>query len=203
MDTSLRLVLFLVAFLILAGILWDMLRSHGISWRRKKPKWSLKSASHNQELTAAVETLEFTPQDVVVLMVMARQPGIFLGRKLAEAFDEADLYYGDLQIFHRHANADGSGKCLFSVASAIEPGYFDESKIDSWNTPGLTLFFTQESRNQSIATFELMLRTAKLLAQRLDGEVKDQDRRPLTLASIEKYRERVRRPHQAIALTTI
>lgn len=138
------------------------------------------------------EPIESTPTEVIVLIVMARQPGVFLGRRLLEAFNESHLYYGDMEIFHRHENSDGSGKVLFSIASAIEPGFFDLAKMDTLITPGLTLFFAPQSRNQAIATFELMLRTAKLLAQRLDGELRDEDRRPLTLSSIEKYRERVR-----------
>jgi cell division protein ZipA len=132
--------------------------------------------------------------DIIVLSIMSRYPGTFFGRNLLEAFQEVYLYYGDRQIFHRYENQDGTGQKIFSVASAVEPGYFDLSKMDSYKTPGLTLFFALSRPNQSIAAFEQMLRTAKLLAMRLDGELQDDRRRSLTVQMIEQYRERVRSP---------
>ena len=99
---------------------------------------------------------------------------------------------GDMQIFHRHEDMDGSGEVVFSVVSSVEPGYFELSKIENLVTPSITLFFTVTQPNQSIAAFELMLRTAKQLAMRLNGEVRDEQRRPLSIHTIEKYRDRIR-----------
>lgn len=156
---------------------------------KNKPKESARESArtkeHHQEQNQDMDT-------VFVLNIMAKQPGIFLGKKLIDVFDEAHLFYGDMQIFHRYENADGSGKHMFSLASAIEPGFFDLNTLESYVTPGLTLFFSPTTRNHSIAAFELMLRTAKILAAALDGEIKDQNRRPLTLEGIEKYRKTVR-----------
>ncbi len=144
----------------------------------------------NEDFEANVQVVD--PNKIFVINVMAKQPGIFQGKKLIDVFDEAHLYFGDMQIFHRYENADGSGKPMFSLASAIEPGTFDLASLESYMTPGLTLFFSPTTRNHSIAAFELMLRTAKILATALDGETKDQSRRPLTAEGIEKYRQNVR-----------
>lgn len=156
----------------------------------KPDKSSIMPNTHNEmdsEMTEAEE-----PQ-IFVINVMAKQPGSFLGKKLIDVFDEVHLFYGDMHIFHRYENADGSGKTMFSLASAVEPGIFKLENLESYVTPGLTLFFSSSTRNHTIAAFELMLRTAKILAAALDGEIKDQNRRPLTLEGIEKYRENVRK----------
>lgn len=137
----------------------------------------------------------FNPQTIIALNVLARQPGMFSGKKLLEVFRDAHLFHGDMDIYHRYENTDGTGKIMFSVVSAVEPGIFDITKMDKFVTPGLTLFFSPIRPNQAIAAFELMLRTAKLIALRLDGELKDQNRRILTLQGIEKYREKIRASH--------
>jgi len=142
--------------------------------------------------TPATDTEIVDPNKIFILNVMAKQPGALLGKKLIRVFDEVHLFYGEMQIFHRYENADGSGRHMFSLASAVEPGFFDIASLESFVSPGLTLFFSPTTRNQSIAAFELMLRTAKILAAALDGEIKDHNRRPLTLESIEKYRASVR-----------
>lgn len=131
-------------------------------------------------------------QDLVILNVMARKPGIFLGKKLVEALQEAHVYFGEMNIFHRHENSDGTGHIIFSIASAVEPGMFEISKMDTCVTQGITLFFHAERRNQSIAAFELMLRTAKQISMRLDAELKDDEHKFVSLHTIEKYRERMR-----------
>lgn len=135
-------------------------------------------------------------EEVIILNVMAKKPYLFSGQKLLEALAAAHLSYGEMQIFHRHQNIDGTGTVVFSLASAIEPGYFEISKIESYQTPGLTLFFTTTRPNQSIAAFELMLRTAKQLAELLEGEVKDDKHRPLTIQAIEVYRDKIRGQHR-------
>lgn len=237
METSLRIVLILVAGFITLGIIWDIFLS-----RRKPrfPKNKTKFSQNNLNHAAAMpnkrkdsskdflyqnpfdseaspsqafeDVILYNPvtnteaetsdtmekiqgvfgKDLVVLTVMARKPGVFQGRKLKEAFKEANLFYGDMHIFHRHENVDGSGEPIFSVAQAVEPGIFDYPIMESFVTPGITLFFKIERPNQAIAAFELMLRTAKQLAMRLDGEIKDDIQKYLTLPTIEKYRNRMR-----------
>lgn len=130
--------------------------------------------------------------ELISLMVMARMPGVFSGKKLLKAFRDVNLFYGEMEIFHRHENMDGSGNKVFSVASAFEPGTFNLNQLDNFVTPGIILFFEITTPNQSITAFEMLLRTAKQLAQRLDGELRDNERRILTIQTIEQYREKLR-----------
>jgi cell division protein ZipA len=155
---------------------------------------SKSSVAHTSSLVQQAPQPKPQPkfEEIIVLNVLARHPGVFLGKKLLDVLTEMHFYYGDMQLFHRYDNVDGSGKPVFSLVSAVEPGIFDLSKMDTFVTPGVTLFFTATRPNQAIAAFELMLRTAKQLMMRMDGELRDEKRRPLTIQAIEDYRDRVR-----------
>lgn len=153
---------------------------------------SMKSSERIIEREGERAKLNNPPQDLMILNIMARKPGVLAGRKLLDALNEAHMIYGEMDIFHRHENNDGTGRIIFSLASALEPGTFTLSKMDTFVTPGITLFFNMERPNQSIAAFELMLRSAKQLAMRLDAEIKDDQHKFLTLVTIEKYRDKAR-----------
>lgn len=201
METAIRVILLLVGMVILLGIFWDSLRGRKKTLHKRRDVVLSESLSSEEVFEdvvlvkkeeIAIDETEGSPSFIMSLYVMARQPGIFYGKRVLEALQEAHLQYGDMQIFHRYENIDGSGQEMFSLASAVEPGVFDLSKMDSYVTPGIILFFMANRANHSITAFELMLRTAKLLAMRLDGELKDEERKPLSLGTIEKYRARIR-----------
>jgi cell division protein ZipA len=192
MATGFRIFLLLLGVIIVMGIVWD--------FKKNRRKSNLLVLQEKQDPYVAEYVEESDDDDeemdeegeLIVLQVMARDLKPWDGRKLIDVFNQACLYYGDRQIFHRHENMDGSGEVIFSMASAIEPGYFATQTMLDYKTPGLTLFFTTTHPNQSIAAFELMLRIAKQLAQNLGGEVCDDKRKPLTIRRIEEYREQVR-----------
>lgn len=216
METSLRILLLLAGVIIVGGILWDSFRDKRRkklgSKRRERPLEKDTSFVMNDDLedmddvvlvskkSASSVNTESTGSELIILNIMARQPGVFLGKRLFDALNEAHIFYGEMDIFHRYENLDGTGETVFSLASVVEPGVFVLSKLDTFSTPGITLFFKTTKLNQSIAAFELMLRTAKQLAARLDGELKDDQRRPLTEQAIENYRDRVR-GHRVIRKT--
>jgi cell division protein ZipA len=206
MQTSLRWVLLLIGIVIVLGIIWDAKRNNA---SKRKPN----NISHDPDLhdshfagegmqiddkdcimdeSSAIESAKEQINNIVMLHIMAPRLQPFLGEQLIEAFEEMYLYYGKNQIFHYYENNDGTGKLLFSVVSAIEPGFFDLAEIENFKTSGITLFFVLSRPNHSIAAFESMLRIAKQLAAHLDGEIRDDQRRILTHERIEDYRERIR-----------
>lgn len=219
MQTSLRWILLLIGVVIVVGIIWDARRNNASKSKPKEAPFDQDLVEENDlhtddedfifdELDSAEElnapnqlqnerldnTDEFKGDinSIIMLHIMAPRLQPFLGEQLMEAFEEMNLFYGENQIFHRHENNDGSGKLLFSVVSAIEPGFFDLDKMRSFKTPGITLFFSLGQPNQSIAAFESMLRTARQLAAHLGGEVRDDKRKILTSEAIERYREQIR-----------
>lgn len=206
MEISLRFVLLGLGCVLLMGLVWDVWRGRRGRGRMPAEKNNLSkntlgaaepSISDFEEVVLVkslkrVETPSVPMSDIIALSVMARQPSVFLGRKLQDAFLESQLRFGEMDIFHRYDNFEEVSEPIFSVASAVEPGTFSLEHMDILVTPGIMLFFKLSTPNQSIAAFELMLRIARQLAQRLDGELRDDRRRLLTVQSIENYRERVR-----------
>lgn len=131
------------------------------------------------------------PAQVLVLHVMARKGEQFQGPELLEALLDNGLRYGSMEIFHRHEQPDGSGPVLFSLANSVKPGTFDLGAMDEFTTPGVTLFMPLEGLPRPLDTLSEMVDTARRLAQRLDGELKDETRSALTRQTIEHYRQQV------------
>lgn len=200
METAVRLILILLGVVIVAGIVWDARRGRISKKRRNElatefdSKESILPTFDDVRIVVKPEKQEPTlyREELITLNIMARVPSVFTGKKLKNAFTDAHLYYGERQIFHRFDNMDGTGENLFSVLSMVEPGFFELSTLESLETPGITLFFITSTPNHSIYAFELMLRTAKQLALRLEGDLKDDRHRTLTPQIIEHYRERIR-----------
>ena len=69
------------------------------------------------------------------------------------------------------------------VANAIEPGRFDLAALDELRTPGLTVFAVLPGPWSARHILTAMHRAALTLADRLDGEVLDGRRAPLTAMS--------------------
>lgn len=186
-----QLILLLLGCIVIAGIVWDTRKSRQ-QRDRMQSTTPIRTHGMDDEADEAYESHYSNGADLMLIHVVAKN-GIFSGGDLLEAFNEAHLYYGEMQIFHRYANLDGSGNLVFSVVSAIEPGYFELSKMANLVTPAITLFFKLTKTNQPIAALEAMLRVAKQLASRLQGELRDEKHRFVTHATIEQYRSVVRR----------
>jgi cell division protein ZipA len=205
METALRFILLLLGVVIVVGIVWDT-RKSWLTRNRSSETSVIEPSSKDSGSVSSFDDVRLIvkpekqeptlnvqyQQEIIALNIMARKPCLFTGKKLKSAFTDAHLFYGDRQIFHRFDNMDGTGMQLFSVVSSVEPGFFDMSTIDALETPGITLFFLTTTPNHSVYAFELMLRTAKQLAIRLDGELKDDRYKTLTAQIIESYRGRIR-----------
>jgi len=192
METSLRLVLLLIGFVIIIGVIWDF---------KKNRKKGQKNATRLEPASFSETVADLPTKEEIIMIHVVAKFGNFLGGELLDAFNEVHLYHGDMQIFYLYENTDGTGNIMFSVVSAVEPGYFEISKMKNFVTPGITLFFKLTRPNQSIAAFELMLRTAKKLAMLLNGQLIDENRQLLTMPVIERYRDRIRtstRPSAAL-----
>ena len=96
-------------------------------------------------------------QELIVLNVLAPTGTSYHGRSLVEAMQSQSLKYGDMNIFHR---VDQKTKTkLFSVANALEPGTFDLSDLDDFQSPGVTFFMQLPAPNDPSIIFDLMLNT--------------------------------------------
>ena len=153
---------------------------------------NVKSAAQtatNQNKSA----VENNANNIFVLYVMAHQGKQFVGYELLQSLLAVGLHFGDRDIFHRYSDGDTSNnKPLFSLASAVKPGTFDIDRIGGFSSPGLTLFMqiTPDVVNPQFH-FDIMLDTARQLADDLGGAVYDDKRHPWTDESLNQYKERL------------
>lgn len=131
-------------------------------------------------------------EEVIIINVMATSGGRLQGSDLLQVLLECGMRYGDRQIFHRHLDEDGEGPLLFSMANMVVPGTFELSAMDAFETPGVSLFMSLPTEANSLDTFNLMAKTATTLAERLGGELKDENRSVMTMQTLEHCRQRIR-----------
>jgi cell division protein ZipA len=129
-------------------------------------------------------------KEVIVINVQAKdQP--FKGPDLLHILLACDLRFGDLNIFHRHEDANGCGAVQFSMTNSVEPGFFDLDTIDDFTTPGVCFFMSVPGPKEPIKAFECMVETAQCLVTNLQGELLDESRSAMTNQTLEHCRLRL------------
>lgn len=131
-------------------------------------------------------------QEVIVINVLARQDKAFSGPALKKLFEACGLEHGDMDIYHRHEEADTTTPVQFSVANAVEPGTFRPQDMAGMTTPGISFFMSMPGPSNPMQAFDFMLETAQCVVRNLGGELKDERRSVMTPQTIEHCRQRVR-----------
>lgn len=129
---------------------------------------------------------------VLVINVHALTHQGFPGRELKRLLEACGLDHGHMSIFHRHEEDDLLSPIQFSVANAIEPGYFDPDTLDEISTPGVSFFMTLPGPKDYMKAFDYMLETAQCFARNLKGELKDENLSVMTPQTIEHCRQKIR-----------
>jgi cell division protein ZipA len=129
--------------------------------------------------------------EVLILNLMAPAGDYFEGNDLLRVLLAEGLRFGDMNIFHYHAGAAGEGPVLFSLANMVKPGTFDLSHMEEFTSPGISLFLTLPVEGEAVKAFDLLLQTARRIAEQLGGELKDENRSVFTAQTAEHYRQRV------------
>ena len=146
------------------------------------------------KVPANVDAVESAAPDlaidrVVSVHVMATTQ-LIQGRKLLELLLQYGLRYGDMQIFHRHEHPAGQGDILFSMAQAIEPGTFNIDTLERDLVPGVSFFMSLPGVKSTLA-YDLMIDTARRLAQELQADLLDAQSQPLNSVVLEQWRDEV------------
>jgi len=131
-------------------------------------------------------------REVIVINVLARSGEEFTGPQLKKLFEACGLQHGDMDIYHRHEEADTTSPVQFSVASAVEPGTFKPAEIPALKTPGISFFMSLPGPSKPLQAFDFMLETAQAVVRNLGGELKDERRSVMTPQTIEHCRQRIR-----------
>jgi cell division protein ZipA len=116
-------------------------------------------------------------QKIVTVRVCAAGEARWSGATLLSALELHGLAYGRYQVFHRR-HVDG--RSLFCVASLIEPGTFDVTRMSSEEFRGITLFAVLPGPVEPLLTVDELLSAARGLAQELAGMVQDSKGVPLS-----------------------
>jgi len=116
-------------------------------------------------------------QKIVTVRVCAAGEARWSGATLLSALELHGLAYGRYQVFHRR-HVDG--RSLFCVASLIEPGTFDATRMSSEEFRGITLFAVLPGPVEPLLTIDELLSAARGLAQELAGMVQDSKGMPLS-----------------------
>lgn len=136
---------------------------------------------------------------IVAIRLLARNGKGFPGEQLVLTMRELGLKHGEFGIFHREVG-DVAREHEFSVASLIEPGSFDLTRIKSDAYPGVSIFMRLPGPRDGVEIFDDMLQTSRSLARQLDGELLDEQGSSLSVQRERYLREEVIRfEHQGIS----
>lgn len=131
-------------------------------------------------------------QEVLVINVLAKGEEIFDGSRLLQSLLSSGMRFGDMSIFHRYENSDGTGRILFSMADGVKPGTFDIDRIEAKETPAVSFFMGMPGPKEPLKAFMMMEETAKQLALDLGGELKDENLSVMTQQTLEHCRQTIR-----------
>jgi len=132
------------------------------------------------------------PARVIAIRLMSGSKAGFAAEKLILILRELGLRHGQFGIFHRMAENEGEeSRVVFSVASLVEPGSFDLTKIKTEHYPGVSLFLALPGPRDGVDAFDDMLDLARELARRLEGDLLDEDGGTLSIQRERYMREEV------------
>lgn len=138
----------------------------------------------------AAESAPKEPVEALMLIhLVAPQGQTFAGDALCDALREKGLKFGAMNIFHR---VDPLTKAsVYSVANAVEPGFFDLSDLSKMTTPGVTFFLQLPGPDNPSAAMADMLDVAQAVAHKLGGELRDEAKNRLTRQAASHMQQQV------------
>jgi cell division protein ZipA len=135
-------------------------------------------------------------QKIVTLRVCAVGEERWSGRDLMSVLEGHGLAYGRYQVYHRkHAD----GRSIFYVASLVEPGTFDATRMADEEFRGVSMFAVLPGPLEPLQAIDALLATARELARELSGTIQDAKGMPFSPQRIATLREDVVRFQQASA----
>lgn len=138
--------------------------------------------------SAVEESSETGPESLlIVLNIMAPEGHVFTGEGIHAVMTSAGLDHAEHQIYHYPQGKDS----VFSIANAIEPGYFELSNLKSITTPGLAVFMQLPGALECRKAFDLLIEISTRLADALSGVLCDENRSVLKQQTISHLREKV------------
>ena len=161
-----------------------------VSKARSVPGTRERAAGAGEERARRTESGEADAgavEEYVAIWVVAKDEERFSGDDLLRAFADANLEYGERNVFHRRQN----GRSQFMVVNGTEPGTFDLAAMGEFSTPAVVATMTLPGPDDPSAAFNAMLSTARNLEAVLGGVLKDEEMNAMSYQTIEHCRGRV------------
>jgi cell division protein ZipA len=204
---GLRWLLLVFGILVIAGVYYYTRRERAKSSeettpdRRLVPTLGDEAADEPPEPPAELEEVPLEPeaeegepveqeQKIVTLRLVAPHGSAFKGDELILSMRGIGLRHGKFGIFHRYDGND-EARTVFSAASLVEPGSFDIANIKDQEIPGISLFLVLPGPIDSVEAFDMMMESARTLAQSLEGELLDESGSTLSIQRERYMREEV------------
>ncbi len=127
---------------------------------------------------------------VISFSIMAVEGQQFAGQLVRSTLDNADLHFGDMQIYHRYTPGVQQ-QTLFSVANILDPGTLIPDSLVGTSTPGLLMFARLPGPINGLTLFDDLLETANKLALTLGGVLCNDQRQPISDQEVEAMRSRI------------
>jgi cell division protein ZipA len=198
-----RWALLLAGVLVIAGIFaysrgWLTLRLPQFLRRNRQADQEslIDPDEQHKELQAEpeeqpVKAPVLSSDSMIVTVRIMPQPGeSFPAEQLVLILRGTGLQHGKYGIFHRHSPANSS-VILYSVASLVEPGAFDLTKLKESFYKGVSIFMVLPAPEDGVALFDDMLETARTIARGVGGRLVDQDGTVLSVQRERFMREEV------------
>jgi len=157
--------------------------------KQREPEPITATATTEPEPAPAREPA--APEEVLIINVVARSEEGFPGGAMLQSIMESGLRFGEMNIFHRHESMTGNGDVLFSMANALKPGIFNPDELEHSHVRAVSFFMGLPGPRHPKQALDLMIASARKLAQELGGDLKDEHRSVLTAQTIEHYRQRI------------
>lgn len=149
--------------------------------------------SEMPEVAETYNEPEPIPENILTITINSREVYGFKGANLLNAIKNAHLHFGKNDVFYRYETEDAQGEVLFSLVKSTEPGYFYLETLLQEHVSGVILILLVDRVSNPQLALDKMVRTAKQMAFTLNAELLDDQRRPLTLETIEQYKRQAQR----------
>ena len=162
----------------------------------------LSFSARDEELAVEDDALSFSSTDAfqefeagadlptkILQINLVMRNGEISGQMILDLAAELNLELGEFNIFHRMDKK--TNKSIFSMANIVEPGSFDKAAMESFKTPGLTLFSQLPAPVDCVKVYTDMVDVAKRIRYIVGAEMQDSSHSVMTAQSIEHEREAV------------
>jgi len=164
-----------------------------------KEQMSISFLSSEIKQQKPVEQTVSLPIKIIQLAIVPHE-GEFYGDDILCVVQEVGMELGEMDVFHHYGSDQDKHHPIYSMASMVEPGTFPADSMDSYSTPGLTLFARLPGPKDGLTTFTEMLYAAEQLADLLDGELRDETHSALSKQTIGHIREEIQEHHRQLQL---